>query len=566
MNEDSIRALLRHGEALDVEFKGEARKAIPDSAIVAEIVAMANTSGGTLLIGVEDDGTVSGARPRHGTETHPIRVQTMIRNNTVPPIDTRASLIPSGDGVVLAIEVDRMASICATRGGKCLRRVLRGPGDPETVPYYPHEHSVRGSALSDMDFSAHRVAGATWDELDPLEFQRMRGLIPELGGERRLLELPDRELAKALRLVETLEHHLVPTYAGLLLVGRQGALESFLPTHGVRFQVIDQRGDVRANEVFRGPLIMVVEQLMDRFVARNEEREVLVGMVRLPVPDYSPEGYREAVLNALLHRQYAEKHDVYIQWHADHIAIANPGGFPEGITPQNVLTHEPRPRNARLMEACRRVGLVEQVARGVDKIYRGQVSYGRPIPDYSRSDSTGVRLLLRGGGASLEFAALVYEQERAQTPLTLDHILVLNLLLHERRTDADAVARLIQKGMAEARATLESLVERGFVEATGERKGRAYHMASAIYRRLGEPGGYVRAHGIDPLRQEALVLEYVRAHGKVTRGDVMALCSLTEGQAKALLQRLRSKHDEFQLRGAKRGAHYIWASEERQSP
>ena len=74
--------------------------------------------------------------------------------------------------------------------------------------------------------------------------------------------------------------------------------------------------------------------------------------------------------------------------------MTNPGGFPEGITADNILVHEPKPRNPRLAEAFKRIGLVEQTGRGVDKIFMGQLRYGRPAPDYSRSDARRRRLMV----------------------------------------------------------------------------------------------------------------------------------------------------------------------------
>lgn len=93
------------------------------------------------------------------------------------------------------------------------------------------------------------------------------------------------------------------------------------------------------------------------------------------------------------------------------------------------------------------------------------------------------------------------------------------------------------------------------------RNGHAYHMAASLYQRLGSATGYVRAHGIDPLRQEAMVLEFIRAHGSIRRRDVMELCGLGGAQARCLLARLRSKHPEFRLVGEKRGARHQWVDD-----
>ncbi|MCX6349098.1 MAG: AAA family ATPase, partial [Candidatus Aureabacteria bacterium] len=247
---------------------------------------------------------------------------------------------------------------------------------------------------------------------------------------------------------------------------------------------------------------------------------------------------------------------VHIQFHPDHLFIANPGGFLEGITLDNLLVHEPKPRNPRLAETLRRIGLVETTGRGIDKIYLGQLWYGRPLPDYSQSDREGVRLILRGGTASLAFAAFVYEQDKEGTPLTLDELLILNQLQFARRIDSSSVGEVTQRGEAQARGVLERLVERGLIEPKVEKRGRVYHLSAGLYRRLGQPAAYVRAHGFDPIRQEAMVMEYVGAHGRITRRQTADLCSLSSFQARHLLRRLQQA-GKLRLEGKKRGAYYI---------
>lgn len=348
-------------------------------------------------------------------------------------------------------------------------------------------------------------------------------------------------MAQALQLAESREGRLVLNLAGLLLFGRQEDLVRFAPTHRAAFQVLDESSGVRTNDFFQTPLLELIEAVESRFDARNAEQEVLVGMIRVPIPDYSREAFREAFLNALLHRDFSQLGVVHVQWHPDHLLVSNPGGFPRGIGPEKILTHEPKPRNPRLYAALNRLGLVEQTGRGVDKIYRGQVRYGRPIPDYSRSDETGVRVVLPGGRGSLEFSALVARQERAGEPLSLDQLLVLNALHAEKRIDTDTVAALIQKGPAAARSVLEQLVELGWVEGKGERRGRVFHLSASVYRWLDKPEAYVRVHGILPERPEALVLEFVRAHGRIERKHVVELGGLTSPQAGRLLKLLCQK-------------------------
>lgn len=556
MDLERLKQIVGSGENLDREFKSDRRK-FTDKEIFEEIVALANTDGGVLLIGVEDDGTVTGAEPRHVPVTDPLKLQSAIFNNTVPNINTRVSVVLHPGGPVIVIEVDRYPEPCATTRGKSLKRAVGPDGKPQTVPFYPRGQRSRRVDLGLLDFSAQTIEGTSFQSLDSVEFDRLRQTVSRLKGDTTLLQLTDEELVKALRLVESRDGELVPNVAGLLLLGKVDVLQQTMPTHEVRFQVLDGLGNVKANEVFLAPLVVVLQELQSRFSARNEEKEIQVGMFRVPIPDYSPEGFREAVANAILHRDYSRMGSVYVQWHPDHILIANPGGFLPGITPDNILVHEPKPRNPRLAEAFRRVGLVEQTGRGVDKIYLGQVRYGRPIPDYTRSDSDGVRVVIRGGKPSLELAAFVFEQEEQGSPLTLDELIILNTLFFERRIESRVAGKLIQKGGNEGRAKLEKLVERGFVEAKGEKKGRVYHLGAGLYRRFGDGTGYVRSHGISAIKHEHMILEYIDAHGRIERKHVMELCGLSGDQAGRLLKKLVRKGLLVQKGSPPRWTYYV---------
>ena len=559
LDTSKLPALIRRGETLRTEFKGEQRKALSDSEIYEAVVCLANTEGGVLLLGIEKDGQVTGARPRHGHVTDPHLLKAAVFHNTVPPVPVAVSLHEVERKAIIAIEVERMSVVCATRSGKCVRRTMDSHGEPQCLPYYPHEHPGKATGSEASDYSA-TVVDARWDDLDPLEMERLRQTIRRLHGDNILLELDNQELAKALRLIETKNDVLVPNVAGLLLLGREEVLRGILPTHGIAFQVLDAQGEVKMNDWFYGPLLKSLESVRERFEARNQEREVQVGMLRIPVPDYAPAAFREAVNNAVLHRDYTATGAVFVQSHPDHLFIANPGGFVEGITLENLLVHEPKPRNTRLAEAFRRIGLVETTGRGVDKIYMGQLRYGRSLPNYARSDARNVRLVLQGGEENLAFAAFVQEQERSGTPLSLDDLIILNHLEHQRRADLRSVGRLTQKGDAFARALMERLVERGLVEPRGEKKGRIYHLSATIYKKMGSPTGYVHAHGFEPIQQEQMVLQYLEKYKKIKRSEAVTLCKISSKQATALLKQMTTRGLLLQ-QGQKRGSFYILASE-----
>lgn len=295
---------------------------------------------------------------------------------------------------------------------------------------------------------------------------------------------------------------------------------------------------MRVNDFFRWPLLRVMEELVARFLARNTEQEISVGLLRVGVPDYPLRAFREALANALVHRDYTRLGAVHVQWYPDRIEISNPGGFPEGVRLDNLLVTPPRPRNPLLADAFKRAGIVERTARGVDTIFYEQLRNGRPAPSYERSTDRDVILVLPGGRANLAFVRLVVEEDRAGRPLGLDELLILNELWLERRLTTPDAARLIQKSQTEARAVLERLVESGLVEALGEGRGRTYHLSANTYRRLGEAAAYVRQRGFEPLQQEQMVLQFVRSHGRITRSQVADLCRIGPHQASRLLRKL----------------------------
>jgi len=560
MTPQHLREIIAGGETMAVEFKSERAEMLPDRELVEAVVCLANRSDdapGWLLLGVEDDGRISGARARHEAgDTDLGRVQALISGRTRPSLSVRAALLEVDEKPVLAIEVPVARQPVGTAGGHYLRRALGGDGKPACVPFHFHEMQSQQADRSQLDYSAMRLDGLGMDALEPLEFARYRRAIRESRGrgDEALLDLDDLELAKALGAVEHRDGIVTARVLGLLLFGREEALRSALPAHEVAFQAL-AGVDVEVNDFFRWPLLRVMEELEARLRARNREQEIQVGMTRIGVPDYPPRAFREGVANALTHRDYTRLGAVHVQWHAQRIEISNPGGLPEGVRLDNLLVTQPRPRNPQLADAFKRAGIVERTARGVDTIFLEQIRNGRPAPSYARSTATDVVLALPGGDANLNFVRLVLAEERGGRPLGLDDLLILNHLWRERRITAPAAARLMQKPEAEACARLEALTESGLTEARGMRKARAWHLSAATYRRFGEPGGYIRMRGFEVLQQEQMVLQYATSHGRITRSEAAELCRIDLRQASRLLHRLTVRGD-LDMHGNRRWAWY----------
>ena len=185
-------------EDLHNEFKSDL-KCISDSDIIDVVIAFANTDGGTLYIGVEDNGDITGVHPNHKDTT---KLAAFIANKTVPPVTVS---IEKEDDAYIKIIVPCCRSIVASSTGKLLRRRIKTDNTPENVPLYPHEINSRLSDLSLLDFSAQCVPDTQYSDLDDIERERLRNIIRSYHGEQALLELENDELDKALRLVDEVD-------------------------------------------------------------------------------------------------------------------------------------------------------------------------------------------------------------------------------------------------------------------------------------------------------------------------------------------------------------------------
>lgn len=559
-----ITGLIAKGESLTVEFKGEKNgKTLSDHEVVEAVVCLANRDGGTLLVGVENDGAVTGAHPRHAGHTDPGKVVAMIFNNTEPPVPVDVSIHSLEGGDVIAIAVPRASNVTATKQGVCVQRILGAHG-PECLPYYPHQHASRRAELGLEDTTAMIAPGATLDDLDAVEIARVIDTIRQLQPASPLLGLEQLEMLKALGFVATgiSNGAVVPTTIGLLLAGLESSIRKYIPTHSVAFQVLNAQGAVERNDWLYGPLLRIIDDVTSRFDAITKSSgEIAVGSKRILIPMYAPDAIREALHNALLHRDYTRLGTTFIQLHEDRLTFSNPGGFPPGITLQNLLVHESLPRNPRLAEALRRIGIVETTARGIDKIYLGQLRNGRPLPDYSQTDSTGVRLILPGGTGSLAFAELVHEADALKKPFSIDELLALNQLRDARRMTPKELGQLTQKGEAPAQGVAEGLVERGLIEGRGVGKARVYLLSRALYKRFGHPEAFTRLHGFDRAQQEQLILGYLTDHAKITRREAADLCQTVSSSTSNLLRSM-VKRGLVVINGTRRTAFYTLPSNE----
>ncbi|NCC60096.1 MAG: ATPase [Verrucomicrobiae bacterium] len=549
-NEHEIQELIQQGESLSLEFKSDL-KCLPDRDLVAAVVSLANTDGGELLLGVEDDGTITGL---HANHLNVSGIPPLIANETNPAISVRVERHVIQRKTVAWIVVPKSRQLVSTSDGLLVRRRLKLDGTPEAVPFYPHEFIQRQSSMGLIDPSAMALEEVDATQLNPLQRLRIRNAIKKYGGEQSLLPLADEELDGALGLCREVNGIRRPTIAGLLLLGTEELLRNHLPAYEVAFQVLSGT-DVKVNEFYRKPLIETFEEVELQFKPWVVEDELDVGLFRVPIPNYDRRAFREGFVNALVHRDFSRLGAVHVKIDNSGLNISSPGGFIEGVNLDNLLVAAPQSRNPLLADIIKRIGLAERTGRGIDRIYEGMLRYGRPEPDYALSNPYLVNLFMANVAADREFLKMVVEQhDKLGEPLA-EPLIVLARLKDERRLTTSELAPRLQKSEAQARIILEKLVEMGLIEAHGTGRGRSYTLSAKVYQRTGQRAAYVRQAGFDAIQQEQMVLKYVATHGQIKRADVMELCHLTRDQAAKLLTRLANECKIYK-HGERRGSHY----------
>lgn len=526
-------------ETLEVEFKSDL-KCYPDRDLIEEIVGMANTSGGILYLGVEDNGEITGVHRKHRDA---VGVAALIANNAVPPIAVRAEILNEEEKDVLKIEVPRSRGIIATSTGKILRRRTKLDGTPEVIPMYPYEIPSRMAELGMLDFSAQPLPGATMDDLDPNQRVRLRRIIQNRqGGEKNLLALSDEELDIALHFITQIGNHYAPTVTGMLLIGKEERIAELMPTAKSVFQVLEGTA-VRINEENSKPLLELFENYETYLKAWNPERETEYGLFRIPIPEFDWSAFREGVVNAFCHRDYTMLGSVRVLIDDEGLSISNPGGFIDGVNLKNLLTVEPHGRNPVLADAMKRIGLAEKTGRGIDRIFEGSIIFGRPWPDYSESTSRTVKLFIQRAKADLPFAKFVAdEQNRQGKTLSIYTLMILSVMNMERRVTLDRIIDITNLSENKVKSAIENLIEQGLVEASGRGKNRSFILGAKIYRKNKETIQYVRQTDIDSIRYPELIMKLADTQdGIITKHDVANLLKITPTQAYALIKKLQKE-------------------------
>jgi len=418
-------------------------------------------------------------------------------------------------------------------------------------------------AGSPADFSS-RPLDLGPEAVDRLEVERLRRIIAAKEPGSSLLGLDDSGLLLRLGVLAPDDGSRL-TVAGLLLVGVEDALRRNLPGHEAIHMRMKSDTEYERRVDSRKPLLALLEQFTQAVEPHNRIFTLKMGLFHFEIPDFPEEVYREALLNALVHRDYEKPGPVYLRHFPDRIEIANPGGFYGGVTTDNVLGHEPVTRNRLLAEVLQRIRLVERAGMGVKRMYHIMLSYGKEPPGYEAAPDF-VRVILRSGrteaGTSVDetFARFVAGEQKDGRELTLHDLLVLTYLKRNREIDVGEAKRILQRGENEAREVINSMTARGLLEPFGQKKGRVYRLSKKLYSRLRKCVTYQLFRRAEAKFAESAIIGYLEEMPEdrkyVTNEIVRTLLRLSPHQAGYILAKM-VKQQKLVMRGHGRATRYF---------
>jgi ATP-dependent DNA helicase RecG len=516
-------------ESMTVEFKQLLQRA---NRLQEPMVAFANSRGGTIIVGVGD------RRPRQllgvtWSQDLVEQVQEAARS-TQPPlhVDVERRSVDGYDIALIHVQ-SLMRGWVQTSDGRLLVRA--GPTNRALV----------GDEL--LRFVRERAADPVEDE--PVPGMGIDDLRPELVRQyvrarlgRSKANLPDA--ARDLGLV-TADGRI--RLATLLMFGRDPQQRNR------RFGIVVSRfegsvdGEVRLRQrrELSGPLPALVAEADQQIYNEMRRDAVVRGLVREEVPEYPPVALREALVNAVGHRDYSLRGAaVEVRLYDDAVEVESPGTLAGYVTVEN-LREAQYSRNERIMDALQRLGLVEEAGQGIDRMIAEMEDALLDPPQFEeRSASFVVRL--RGGSV---FAA----EDRLWVSQLGLHDLAADgkvALVFARRTGAitnEQLRSLRRLDRDSSRETLQDLVARGLLEAFGRGRGTGYRLSElAIQARI-------TATLSEQLRA---VLNHARRTGVVVNADVRGLLGVDAPQARSLLETLVLR-GLLRSEGERRGRRYL---------
>lgn len=248
------------------------------------------------------------------------------------------------------------------------------------------------------------------------------------------------------------------------------------------------------------------------------------------IPTFNETVVREVILNAVCHRDYRSSGSIFLRQYSRKLEVVSPGGFPPGITQENVLWRQ-LPRNRRLAEAFSKCGLVERSGQGMNRIFEECIKESKPSPDFGGTDDYQVSVTLRCEVQDVRFLRFLEQVglERLAS-FTTEDFLLLDIIHREQHLPESLKLRL------------PFLLEQGIIERVG--RGR-YILSRRFYGFLGNKGAYTRKKGLDRSTQKELLYKHVndnKKEGSKLQELLQVLPSSSRDQVQTLLRELKKEN------------------------
>lgn len=358
------------------------------------------------------------------------------------------------------------------------------------------------------DFSEHICDGITIDDLDKDAIRVMKERYAEKQKNPSFVSLPDAQALSDLKLI--IGDRV--TNAALLLVGKEEVIARLYPQAKVMLEYRNTESQIHfdSRKSFGQPFFLLIDELWKEINLRNGSVPIRKGPYIFDIPFFNEAVIREIVNNAFSHRDYRFGSEIVIKQYPLKFTIINGGGFPHGVSVDNLLTTPSMPRNRLIADVLSKTGIVERSGQGVDKIFLYTLSEGKPAPDYSQTDDFNVTATLFATVKDTGFALYVQE---IQDSLPDDQKLTVFdvLALCEIR---DGAKRPSNRGIA---LKLEKF---GFLEKHGKTNAQYYILPRKYYEFSGDLGTYSLMTDWDINQMWAVLCPFLEKYGKVKRSEI----------------------------------------------
>jgi ATP-dependent DNA helicase RecG len=509
---EQLIELLAAPEGTRIEFKS-ATGGYHFDKLVEYCVAIANEGGGKIVLGVSDE------RPRTvlGTSAfaEPGRTEAGLHERLGHRIPVE-ELHHEGKRILVVHVPPRLPGTAWSIDGKFLKRAgdeLTGMGDAELRAIF---------AETGPDFSAEATTAGV-EALSPEAIADFRSRWARKARNPRIDAWSAEEVLTNAELIEDCK----VLYAALVLFGTRAALGRHLPQAELVFEYrsSEASGPAADRAEFREGFFLFHDALWKQINLRNDRQSYQDGLFRFEVPTFDETAVREALLNAVAHRDYRLGGSVFVRQFARRMEIISPGGFPLGITQENILDQQ-NPRNRRLAEALARCGLIERSGQGLNLMVETAIRQSKPLPDFTGTAAHEVRLKLDGQVTDPKFVRFLERlgEERLRGFSTYDFLTL------------DAIAK--EQSLTEAmRSRLRPLLDAGVIESQGRGRGTRYHLSRSLFAAIGKRGAYTRKRGLDHETNKALLLKHLDENAEAG-APLVDLCEVLPSLSRASIQRL----------------------------